>query len=258
METVILTWMDTSLTLETLQLPFSSLFTKVTLSSSKDVRREWHRLPRDRHVRGISFKLRPDPALLIKLYLDTDEVVIKNKYVSSKLCMQRGKWSEILRRFELAFGFGEEIEIFRDAELRSVFQKDVLRADDIHSVCMDLNIIEPLPPLTIRYANTSQNKDVRYYTFGCLRENFSSPGERSFDEREAELQQMLRWSLRTRSIFNAIGENPISAFASLLRSEDEDRETQQVNSILQSVKISGISGAYASMVSGGLGTSEFM
>ena len=184
--------------------------------------------------------------------------MIKNKYVSSKLCIKRGKWSEILRRFELAFGFGEEIEIFRDAELRSVFRRDVLRADELHSVCMDLNIIEPLPPLMIRYANTSQNKDVRYYTFRCLRENVSSPGERSFDEREAELQQMLRWSLRTRSIFNAIGENPISAFASLLRSEDEDRETQQVNSILQSVKISGISGAYASMVSGGLGTSEFM
>ena len=271
-ETLILTHKDfTTLTLKTSQIPFSLLFSKVLLelhplSTTPASKREWRRLPKDRHLNGLSFRHSNScKKVIIKLFQDTDELVLKNEYLIEKLGgLRRGEWSEILRRFEMAFfqGFkGEELEL--DSNLRNIFQRDVLRVDEMESVFKGLGIVESVPPLMIEYEVASKN-EIRKYVFPISSKACYDMGNRRtevdarLDEREAELEQMLRWSLRTRSILNSIAEDPVSTLTLLLRSEEEDKKSQQIDSIRESVYISGLSSAYASMTSGGLGTSAFV
>ena len=203
---------------------------------------------------------------MIKLFQDSNELLLKNEYLVEKLGgLRRGEWSEILRRFEMAFfeGFkGEELEL--DSKLRELFQRDVLRVDEMESVFKGLGIVESVPPLMIEYDVASKN-EIRKYVFPVSSkkayydtENQGSEVDARLDEREAELEQMLRWSLRTCSILNSIAEDPVSTLTSLLRSEEEDKKSQKIDSIRERVWISGLSSAYASMTSGGLGTSAFV
>jgi|TARA_B100000161_G_C33443175_1_gene365626 hypothetical protein len=206
---------------------------------------------------------------MIKLFRDSDEFVLRNEYLVMMLGgLRRGRWSEILRRFEMACGGfkGEEMEFSRSSKLRDIFRRDVLRLDEMESVFKGLGIVESLPPLTIEYEIASKNEIRRYVIPVSAKLCFTrqdTANQRSevdirLEEREAELEQMLRWSLRTRSILNSIAEDPMSTLTSLLRSEEEDKKSQQIDSIQESVWISGLSGAYASMTSGGLGTSAFV
>ena len=205
---------------------------------------------------------------MIKLFQDSNELLLKNEYLIEKLGgLRRGEWSEILRRFEMAFFGrfeGEELGFSRDSKLRDIFQRDVLRVDEMESVFKGLGIVESVPPLMIEYDVASKN-EIRKYVFPVSSkkayydtENQGSEVDARLDEREAELEQMLRWSLRTRSILNSIAEDPVSTLTSLLRSEEEDKKSQKIDSIRERVWISGLSSAYASMTSGGLGTSAFV
>ena len=249
----------------TLSTPsFSDRFKRVTISTNNSYTSEWNlRRHDDDALDGIRFAhpvSEVSAQITIHLFHRYPEYIIDNEYVSSILLMKKGKWSEILRRFEIVFGtFKEEENEIKDQKLRQIFRRDVIRVEELESVLK--MVLVPVAPLKIIYTQEDDDDDIRYYALSnalpdYYKQEYSSDPE--LDRREDELNRMLRWSLRTRSILNLISENPISTMESLIQSDKVDRNIQHVGKILDDVKYSGISDAYDSMLRGGLGTSVFI